>query len=169
MTSLAGTGARVTIVGPRVCESGVMNADRDPSATVDVEIEPAVGAVDFAGMYHREFRRVARTVYLIVQDRTTAEDITQDAFLALSEHWSKVSRYQRPDAWVRRVAIRRATRHLRRERARGPLERRLAGPEVSLDVDTFEVWQAVAQLPVRQRTAVVLYYYEDPRCLRSPT
>src|SRR6266487_1774832 len=76
--------------------------------------EPAVrGAVlvDDAGLefdllFADEFPAVMRAVYLIVHDLDRAEDITQDAFVQLLRHWKKVSRYDRPGAWVRRVAIR---------------------------------------------------------------
>ncbi len=48
--------------------------------------------------------------------------------MRLHVHWRTVSRYERPDAWVRRVAIRLATRSARRERIRPSLERVAAGP-----------------------------------------
>ena len=61
-------------------------------------------------MFAREFPRVARTVHHVVGDRARAEEVTQDAFLELLRHWGKVSAYDRPDLWVRRVAIRKAQR-----------------------------------------------------------
>jgi RNA polymerase sigma factor (sigma-70 family) len=121
------------------------------------------GAVDdFSTFYRVEFVAVARTVHLIVGDRQRAEDITQDAFLALLRHWEKVHRYERPGAWVRRVAIRLATKQVRRERLRGRLERDTypppyAGPE-PVDVDLM---RAIGSLPGPQRAAVVLHYFED--------
>jgi RNA polymerase sigma-70 factor (ECF subfamily) len=75
-----------------------------------------------ASMYAAEFTPVSRTVFLILHDRQRAEDITQDAFIQLYSHWGRVSRYERPGAWVRRVAIRLAIRHQNRERIRAVLE-----------------------------------------------
>ena len=53
-----------------------------------------------------------------------AEEITQDAFVELLRHWRTVAAYDRPDLWLRRVAIRKAQRERRRgwrcPRARGP-------------------------------------------------
>ncbi|MDP9299385.1 MAG: helix-turn-helix domain-containing protein, partial [Actinomycetota bacterium] len=72
----------------------------------------------------------------------------------------KVSRYERPDAWVRRVAIRLAVRHQKRERVRAVLEReavQTSPPEVR-DVDLA---RAVGRLPMMQRATVVLFYFED--------
>src|SRR4051794_14969996 len=84
---------------------------------------PASPVDDYSAFYRAEFRPVARTVFLIVHDAARAEDLTQEAFLALLQHWTKVSTYERPGAWVRRVAIRLATKHVRREGLRRRLER----------------------------------------------
>lgn len=84
-----------------------------------------MGEVDaeFSWLFQVEFPAVLRTVFLILHDRERAEDITQEAFVTLLGHWKKVATYERPDAWVRRVAIRLAMRALRRERMRTTLER----------------------------------------------
>ena len=115
---------------------------------------------DYAWFYRTEYPTVSRTVFFIVHDRAKAEDITQEAFVRLLERWRRVARYERPDAWVRRVAIRLAVRSAQRERLRPVIERNLdlstdAGP---VDVDLL---RAVAQLPVRHRAAIVLFYFED--------
>lgn len=123
---------------------------------------PDVVRGDYAAFYVAQFRAVARTVYLILYDREYAEDITQDAFVQLYLHWSKVARYDAPHAWVRRVAIRLAVRAARRERQRVELSRLspdapAAAPE-PMDIDLL---RAAAALPARQRAAVALHYYED--------
>jgi hypothetical protein len=43
---------------------------------------------------------VVQTAYLVLHDRQRAEDVAQEAFTQLFVHWKRVSRYQRPDAWV---------------------------------------------------------------------
>jgi RNA polymerase sigma-70 factor (ECF subfamily) len=117
---------------------------------------------DYAWFFRAEFPAVVRTVYLIVRDRGRAEEIAQDAFMRLHVHWRTVSRYERPDAWVRRVAIRLATRSARREWIRPSLERVAAGPSVAEGTATdLDLLAAVAELPMRQRVAVVLFYLED--------
>jgi RNA polymerase sigma-70 factor (sigma-E family) len=115
---------------------------------------------EYAWFFRAEFPMVLRTVYLILGDRARAEDVTQEAFIQLLSHWKKVSRYERPEAWVRRVAIRLAVRTLKRERLRAVLERettRIDGPRPP-DVDLAN---ALRQLPVKQRTCVLLFYFED--------
>ena len=71
-------------------------------------------AAAYAAFYLAELKAVSRTVFLIVHDKEAAEDIAQDAFVQLFVHWTKVSTYDRPGAWVRRVAIRLAARAVAR-------------------------------------------------------
>ena len=115
---------------------------------------------EYAAFYRAEFPHVVRTSYLIVHDRHRAEEVAQEAFIQLLTHWSKVSRYEQPGAWVRRVAIRIASRSARREQRRPELERGTDATQdmVPLDVDLLN---AIKQLPTRQRAAVALFYFED--------
>jgi RNA polymerase sigma-70 factor (ECF subfamily) len=107
-----------------------------------------------------EFPAVMRTVYLILHQLDNAEDITQDAFVQLLRHWKKVSRYDRPGAWVRRVAIRMAIDSVRRERMRSILERRADPPRVETPLE-IDILRAIRELAPKQRVAVVLFYLED--------
>ena len=116
--------------------------------------------LEYAWFFRAEFPMVLRTVFLILGDRGKAEDVTQEAFIQLLSHWKKISRYERPDAWVRRVAIRLAVKTQKRERMRAVLERdtpSAQGPKAP-DVDLAN---ALRQLPLQQRTCVLLFYYED--------
>ena len=115
---------------------------------------------EYSQFFRHEFSRVTRTVLFIVHDQQRAEDIAQDAFLQLFRHWAKVSDYERPDAWVRRIAIRLAMRQVRRDRlwalVKGDVRQPL--PAVPRDLDVLD---AVRRLPGMQRAAVTLFYYED--------
>lgn len=118
---------------------------------------------DFDAFFLHEFPRVARTVHHIVGDRARAEELTQDAFLELLRHWRTVSDYDRPDLWLRRVAIRKAQRERHRGWRRQDLER-LAAPETTVDAPATpapEVLAAVRRLAPGQRAVVVLFYLED--------
>jgi RNA polymerase sigma factor (sigma-70 family) len=115
---------------------------------------------EYSWFYRGEYPNVVRTVFLIMHDRQRAEDIAQDAFVQLYAHWNKVSHYERPDAWVRRVAIRMAIRHIKRERIRAVLERETGSPSTSPTVDV-DLLRAMRELPVNQQVAVVLFYFED--------
>jgi RNA polymerase sigma-70 factor (sigma-E family) len=118
------------------------------------------GELEYAWFFRTEFPSVLRTVYLILRDRGRAEDIAQDAFIQLYTHWRKVSRYERPDAWVRRIAIRMAVRQQRRDRLRTVLERKEVEPASDRPID-FDLAAAMKDLSPTQRAVVVLYYYED--------
>src|SRR3954447_22665533 len=90
-----------------------------PSRNVVPSIEAALAVselADYTDFFRREFPFVLRTVELMLRDHGRAEEITQDAFIQVLRHWSKISGYERPDVWVRRVAVRLALRSLRRER-----------------------------------------------------
>ena len=124
----------------------------------DKDVADAKG--DFTRFFQDEFATVARTAYFIVHDRQRAEDVAQEAFTQLFTHWTKVAAYQRPDAWVRRVAIRMAVRAAGRERRRSQLEKDAAPPQ-STKPEDIDLVRAVRQLPPQQRAAVALYYFED--------
>jgi DNA-directed RNA polymerase specialized sigma24 family protein len=119
-------------------------------------------APTFEELFASEFPRVARTVHHIVGDRREADEITQDAFLELLRHWSKVAGYDRPDLWVRRIAIRKAQRERHRTWRRRELERSVAGVDGhEPPTPAPEVLAAVRRLAPKQRAAVVLFYFED--------
>jgi RNA polymerase sigma factor (sigma-70 family) len=115
---------------------------------------------DFDSLFAAEYPAVLRTAYLICRDTHQAQDITQDAFVELLRHWGKVSQYDRPGAWVRKVAIRKLVKSARRDVRRRAAEAGFDPPTPMEPVDV-DLLRAVGELPVRQRTAVVLYYYED--------
>jgi RNA polymerase sigma factor (sigma-70 family) len=119
-------------------------------------IEP----LEYTAFFRLEFAPVLRTIELMLRDHGRAEELTQDAFIQLLLHWPKISRYERPDAWVRRVAIRLALRSLRRDRL-WQLVRGTLLPEQPDRPSRYDVDGAIRQLPGSQRAAIVLYYYED--------
>jgi RNA polymerase sigma factor (sigma-70 family) len=133
-------------------------------------IDAVTPAAAFAWFFRAEYPQVVRTIALVLREPAAAEDVAQEAFLRLHLHWSKVYRYDRPDAWVRRVALNLAASHARREGRRGRLERlSVTASTVAVSADplahsadpTDRVRDALLTLPHKQRALVVLYYYED--------
>jgi RNA polymerase sigma-70 factor, ECF subfamily len=100
-------------------------------------------------------------LYTVVADLGDAEDITQEAFLAASRNWAKVSGYQSPEAWVRRVGLNRASnlrrRALRRTRA---LQRVAAGLQHAPPADqgNHDLVDALRGVPMRYRVVLTLHY-----------
>ncbi|MDP9221777.1 MAG: SigE family RNA polymerase sigma factor [Actinomycetota bacterium] len=117
-------------------------------------------AEEFSWFYQAEFPAVVRTIFLILHDRGRAEEIAQESFIQLLSRWKKVSAYDHPDAWVRRVAIRLAIRATRRDRLRLRLEVGVEPPAAPGPIDV-DLVRAIRTLSPAQRAAVVLFYFED--------
>lgn len=116
------------------------------------------GGDRFDALYRESFPAVVQSVRWIVGDAEVAREIAQDAFVAMLVHWRKVSRYDNPGAWARRVAIRDAVRVARRSGTRPAF----VPSETAVEPDAaIDVWTAVATLPPAQRAAVVLHYLHD--------
>jgi DNA-directed RNA polymerase specialized sigma24 family protein len=115
---------------------------------------------DYTAFFRAEFAGVLRTISLMLRDRARAEEITQDAFIQLLKNWQKVSVYEQPESWVRRVAIRLAMRVIRRDRIWALVRQRLpaVGPTAAPSIDVAD---AIDRLSSTQRAAVILRYYED--------
>jgi RNA polymerase sigma factor (sigma-70 family) len=112
----------------------------------------------FSDFFRTQFGSVRRVTEMIVGNRAVAQEVTQDAFVEALRHWRKVSTYDQPGAWVRRVAIRRAVKVRDRRRNEPRLD---PVGEAPIDVPDPDLARAVASLPRAQRAAVALYYLED--------
>jgi RNA polymerase sigma-70 factor (ECF subfamily) len=138
------------------------------SAVVGVRVRVAAEDASFDALFAVEYPAVVRTVYLMLADHEAAIDVAQEAFVQLHLHWRKVRGYDAPGAWVRRVAIRLASRHARRRERRASAEEKFvrAGESRALDEPALSLLasglhNAVLGLPRAQRVAVVLHYLED--------
>jgi RNA polymerase sigma factor (sigma-70 family) len=117
-------------------------------------------SASFESLFRREYRSVARAVYLILYDHGAAEEVTQDAFAKLLQRWDRISEYERPDAWVRHIAVRMAIRRARRELRRPSIESR-HHHAAAHDVPDIDLARAIGELSPHQRAAVVLFYWDD--------
>jgi RNA polymerase sigma-70 factor, ECF subfamily len=99
-------------------------------------------------------------------DRGLAEDLSQEVFLQLHQNLAAIESASHLTHWLRRVAAHRCIDFSRRKyfRRESPLEEtHEVGKESSLP-DSFlsdRLRQSVAQLPDKQRIAVVLRYQEE--------
>jgi RNA polymerase sigma-70 factor (ECF subfamily) len=112
----------------------------------------------FRALFDVEYPRLVRELRVVLGDPALAEDVAADAFEALLRSWSKVSRYDRPGAWLRLVALRAAGK-ARGRRARRPVVESTWQPTAS-DTDAVDVdlQRALLQLTLHQRTAIVLHH-----------
>ena len=130
--------------------------------TIDsTQIETITISVDFDTFFLDQYRGVFHDVYAILGNRTSAEDVTQEAFARAHLKWKTIENYDKPGAWVRRVALRIAIsswRKLSREASLDEVREELAD-EVSPIV--LDLRLAITQLSRSQKAAVILHYYHD--------
>src|SRR5262245_14319 len=121
-------------------------------------------AIEFEGFFDAEFPVIARAAWFVVLDTEVAKEIAQEAFCRALQRWDRISTYERPGAWVRRVAIRLAVRSRdRRRREAALVEAPCGAGQASADriVENAALAAALASLPRQQRAAVVLRYLCD--------
>ena len=93
------------------------------------------------------------------RDLELARDVTAEAFARALERWDRVGSMSSPGGWTYRVALNVLRRRLRRGALEERLLRRAPRREPPPLTDQgVGVWEAVASLPPRTRTAVALRY-----------
>ncbi len=148
----------------------------DPTTAADATDAAASVAVPaaFEDLYRSDWRPVVALGWSLTGDRSVAEELAQEAFLAAYRRWDAVGRMDQPGAWVRRAVANRSVDHHRRARVAAVGADRLASAERvrqqqgsgsaggSADGLGDEVfWAAVRALPERQAQCVALHYLED--------
>lgn len=110
-----------------------------------------------------------RLAFLLCGDAHRAEDLTQIAFTDAFRHWKKVSAADSPEAYLRRMLVN-AHHDWYRRRSSGeiPVETSSQDASASWRDDPGELVasrdglrSALATLPTRARTILVLRYYLD--------
>lgn len=137
------------------------------------------GDIEALGVLVRRYEvRAVRTAYLITQDRASAEDVVQTAFLRAYQHIDQFDESRPFAPWFLRSVANAAIQAAQRRQRELSLDAPLPGAAQDLDLaellpdpapgpdDVLEqadlcraVWQALAQLSPEQRAAVVLRYF----------
>jgi RNA polymerase sigma-70 factor (sigma-E family) len=131
----------------------VVSAPRDPAAS------------DFESWATARLAALTRFAYLLTGSQSAADDAVQSALVRVCERWSRISRSDDPDAYVRRMVV---NAHISSWRKTGrrewPVsvvrERTVSDPAEDV-AGADAIWRLCAQLPAQQRAAVVLRFYED--------
>jgi RNA polymerase sigma-70 factor (sigma-E family) len=133
--------------------------------------DPAAWSADEAvgRLFATQYRPLVRLATLLLRDPGQAEELTQDAFVALHQHWGRLRDPERAVAYLRQSVANRARSVLRH---RGVVDRFLRRATEPASVPSAEAGALAAQgdaellaavraLPARQREALVLRYYLD--------
>lgn len=142
-------------------------AGREVGSLAGNASEPSLlrAAESFEEFYRREYPNMLKLAYALSGNRWAAEEIAQDGFVAAHRKWSKISGYERPGAWLRRVVSNLAVSFARRRLVEAKALVKLAAlrhdPLPPLPEPDEEVWKAVRSLPKQQAQAVALHYILD--------
>ena len=134
--------------------------DDDAAAPAGLAMRDQVGFVTF---YETSYARVVGQILVVVGSVAEAEDITQEAFIRAAARWDRISEYDAPEAWVRRVAMNLAINTVQRTRRRTLIlmrgHRETTAPEPG--VERVALADAMARLPLRYRAVIALHYMAD--------
>jgi len=128
-----------------------------------------------AELYAAHWSGLVRLAWLLLRDDQLAEEVTQDAFIAVHRRWDSLRDPYRAAAYLRRAVVNGARSGLRH---RGVEQRYLAreqaeptaygsvpapGPEQrTLERESHDAMiRALARLPQRQREVLTMRYYLD--------
>jgi RNA polymerase sigma-70 factor (sigma-E family) len=133
--------------------------------------EAAAPAIDadrlVVTLFEQEGQSLVRLARLFVDDRNAAEDLVQEAFIRLARSAHRIRDEGKAAAYLRSIVLNLARDNNRRGlvslRHHLPQDERRASTEdvIELEEDKQQVIDALRELPHRQRTALVLRYYEE--------
>ncbi|KAA5826564.1 SigE family RNA polymerase sigma factor [Saccharopolyspora hirsuta] len=117
-------------------------------------------------LYQEHYKQLLRIAVLLVDDRASAEDIVQDAYVRVFDSRTRLRDPDKALAFLRQAVLNRARSMLRRRLVAKKYQPKLATEDSQPDdtgrgVDRAVLAAALAKLPRRQREAVVLRYYAD--------
>jgi DNA-directed RNA polymerase specialized sigma24 family protein len=152
-----------------------VRARRSPDADTDqvVPLVPPTRAApeavvvrphgSFDDFYRREYDALLILSLSLIGIRASAEDVVQDAFLAVALDWDRVQNMSNPGTWTRRIVINKSASWHRRRAVEGRALRfwMSQGTGIAKTPAPGDFWEVVRQLPRRQAASVALYYLED--------
>jgi RNA polymerase sigma-70 factor (sigma-E family) len=118
-------------------------------------------------LYTMHYRHLVRLAAMLVRDTPTAEEVVQDAFVAVHGSWDGLRDAEKALAYLRQAVVNKSRSVLRHRQV---VEKNLqtAPPDMpSAEHGAFALLErsaviaALRKLPYRQREAVVLRYYAD--------
>jgi len=143
----------------------LVHSDRDVEAR-EIEEPSSPRAVDVPALYQQHWRAMVRLAVLLVDDVASAEDVVQDAFVALHRRSSGLRDPQAATAYLRASVVN-LSRSVIRHRQVVRKHLKVAEPEATAGADEYAVLRdehretlaAVHQLPRRQQEVLILRYW----------
>jgi len=132
------------------------------SVSVDLEAARAV-----TELYNAHYRSLVRLAALLVRDVGTAEEVVQDAFVAMHGAWRRLRDSEKALSYLRQSVVNRSRSVLRHRVVVDRNAPKPAPDEPSAEhgalalVERSAVIEALRTLPARQREALVLRFYAD--------
>ncbi|GAB3285146.1 SigE family RNA polymerase sigma factor [Parasphingorhabdus pacifica] len=125
-----------------------------------------LAASTLTDLYQEHYNQLLRIAVLLVDDRASAEDIMQDAYIRVFESRSQLRDLDKALAFLRQAVLNQARSMLRHRTITKKYQPKLATQDSQPDdtrrgIDRAILADALAQLSRRQREALVLRYYAD--------
>ncbi len=116
-------------------------------------------------LYRRHVPEMVRLAFVVTGDAGAAEDLAQDAFIRVAGRFGHLRNPDAFGAYLRRALINLCKNHFRRrdtERAYLDAQGRPDPVHPQDATDTHDaIREALMRLPLRQRAAIALRYFED--------
>ena len=116
-------------------------------------------------LYRRHVPEMVRLAYIVTGDATAAEDLAQDAFVRVAGRFAHLRNRDAFGTYLRRTLLNLCKNHFRhRDVERTYLQRQAPPGSVDPQATAGEhdaIRGALLRLPVRQRAAIALRYFED--------
>ncbi|MCB0907207.1 MAG: SigE family RNA polymerase sigma factor [Nocardioidaceae bacterium] len=116
-------------------------------------------------LYAAHWRSLVRLGVLLLHDQGRAEEVVQDSFVAMHNHWHRLHDPAKALAYLRQTVVNRSRSVLRHQVVvdrQAAHDRPLVAPDGADDRARREaVLDALRALPARQREVIALRYYID--------
>jgi len=118
-------------------------------------VDSAEFVPSFVDLYHECLTPMVRLAWALTGLEATAEDVVHDAFIRVHARWARIDA---PRAYLRQAVVNGCRTASRRSRRELPVESVQLIEVSRLDAD--DLFDALGDLPYRQRAALVLHFYE---------